>query len=672
MRRPRSKLQVSTFPFLAVLLCAMGSLLLLLFIMDRRGKIAAQHFALEIIAKKKKRTIDEEEARKAEWEQAKERLRQSLMSEEAKLAEHAEAERIKLKQSGLTLEAIKAQQQAAKAKYAQEAQKIAELRLAIESQRASITNSAKKETATKAELLQAAKDLADLETALRQLQSVKTEEKEIFSLVPYRGKQGEYRKPIYVECVDRGVIFQPDGYERFGLSFTPESIRAVIEARAGKLVPEKSEKEKSRLPPEQRTGPYVLFLVRPGGISSYYKAQSVLRGYEIDFGYELIDEDWTFDFTKKNPAPPPIRVVSRPRDLALPRPPIMAPQISAMDLLGSSPLGGGGSPFGIGASGTRPRVGVANPGGLPAPGGNQAPNGIGVANPGSNPPSALPPGVGGPASEPIPSGIGSVPGVPSPSGVVNPAGPIGSGAPGAPRVDTGIPVQRPAFVPIGKSGGPILGAPDGTPGSQPIASNVNNGPLSPIKSPIPGSSVGSGSTGATAPPSQSSGTGQGNASGGTSADSVLGKPSPFKTSAPGGGSSGETPSGKPSFGPRPSPAFGGQPKAKPEPTPPPLARTLGNKDFIITLDCYAEHVTVFPGGTQFRWKSSGDTATDTALAKHVANLIARRQASVRPDEPPYRPTIRFQVATEGVQTFLRSYPVLEPLRVPMTKENVQD
>ena len=41
MRRQRQKLQVSTFPFLAVLLAAMGSLILLLLVMDRRAKIVA-------------------------------------------------------------------------------------------------------------------------------------------------------------------------------------------------------------------------------------------------------------------------------------------------------------------------------------------------------------------------------------------------------------------------------------------------------------------------------------------------------------------------------------------------------------------------------------------------------------------------------------------------------
>ena len=39
MRRRRQTLQVSTFPFLAVLLCAMGSLILLLLVIDRRAHL---------------------------------------------------------------------------------------------------------------------------------------------------------------------------------------------------------------------------------------------------------------------------------------------------------------------------------------------------------------------------------------------------------------------------------------------------------------------------------------------------------------------------------------------------------------------------------------------------------------------------------------------------------
>src|SRR5476651_2229679 len=85
MRRPRSKLQVSTFPFLAVLLCVMGSLLLLLFIMDRRAKIAAQYRVAEELQARQSRTQAEEEARQAEGEKAKNALHQTLLQQQDEL-----------------------------------------------------------------------------------------------------------------------------------------------------------------------------------------------------------------------------------------------------------------------------------------------------------------------------------------------------------------------------------------------------------------------------------------------------------------------------------------------------------------------------------------------------------------------------------------------------------
>ena len=42
MRRRRDGLKPETFPFLAVLLCALGALILLLLIMDRRAKAVAR------------------------------------------------------------------------------------------------------------------------------------------------------------------------------------------------------------------------------------------------------------------------------------------------------------------------------------------------------------------------------------------------------------------------------------------------------------------------------------------------------------------------------------------------------------------------------------------------------------------------------------------------------
>ena len=68
-----------------------------------------------------------------------------------------------------------------------------------------------------------------------------------------------------------------------------------------------------------------------------------------------------------------------------------------------------------------------------------------------------------------------------------------------------------------------------------------------------------------------------------------------------------------------------------------------------------------------------DTATtDQQISSLVKNLIARRQSSVQPGEPPYRPQVRFQVSREGLRTYYHVYPLIEPLRLPMTRENLED
>lgn len=41
---------------------------------------------------------------------------------------------------------------------------------------------------------------------------------------------------------------------------------------------------------------FLLLLVRPEGIESYWKLQKLLRSDKVDFGYELIDGDWKLDF----------------------------------------------------------------------------------------------------------------------------------------------------------------------------------------------------------------------------------------------------------------------------------------------------------------------------------------------------------------------------------------
>jgi len=570
MRRKSNTLQVSTFPFLAVLLCAMGSLLLLLFIMDRRAKIAARYRVAEEVKSRKARSKAEEDARNAEWEKAREQIHLSLLASHGQVQAQSESIAMQLDEIHKKLATSKDRQADLQKHVRDEAGKITLLQLEIESQHNHLTQADKKTATSKAELLEAAKELAELESAFHHLKKARANEKQTYSLVPYRGKHGDARPPIYVECRRDGVMFHPEKKTLATTDLASDAFRGEVERRHGPLATQTSAKDKPS------AGPYVLFLVRPDGISSYYKAQSALRGYPLDFGYELVDADWMLDF-----GGPGVRSQGSG----------VGSQESGVRSQG---LGHGSG--GQGSVGTLP--------GLPMPGGNV----------GSGGPSLLPPmGV-------AKGGIGNA------GGVMLPAPPVaGSGL--NPGVDTGIPVRPPSFVPIAKITPPVPIASTGA--GRPTAGSSD---VSPIPTPIPGNSV-SGARGSEIP------------------------------APPSANGTGETPSRLPG-----SP-FPSDPEKKPAPV---LSRVLGNRDFTVVIECRSDTVTVSPGGFAYRWNVVNTKSAEDALVQSVVDLIARRQASVRPGEPPYRPLIRFRVWPDGLRTYHSVHPLFENLNVPRSRENVEE
>jgi hypothetical protein len=97
----------------------------------------------------------------------------------------------------------------------------------------------------------------------------------------------------------------------------------------------------------------------------------------------------------------------------------------------------------------------------------------------------------------------------------------------------------------------------------------------------------------------------------------------------------------------------------------------GNRDWIIPIECTANALVILQTGQTIAVPSpnQGESA-DNDLLRSVQKLIARRQASVRPGEPPFRPMIRFRVHADALRTYYLAYPALEALEIPMTRENV--
>jgi hypothetical protein len=98
----------------------------------------------------------------------------------------------------------------------------------------------------------------------------------------------------------------------------------------------------------------------------------------------------------------------------------------------------------------------------------------------------------------------------------------------------------------------------------------------------------------------------------------------------------------------------------------------GNRDWIIPVECTAEAVVLYPSGQRIDpAELSRGTNGKNALFEAVRQMIVRRQSTVRPGEPPYRPMIRFRVRPDGLRSYYLAYPALEALHVPMSRENLE-
>ncbi len=79
--------------------------------------------------------------------------------------------------------------------------------------------------ATRAELARLTADLVKLEQTVADLKSLRQKQQRTYSLVPYRGRRGDNRRPIYVECTASSLIFHPD---RWTLPATDSGGSAIL------------------------------------------------------------------------------------------------------------------------------------------------------------------------------------------------------------------------------------------------------------------------------------------------------------------------------------------------------------------------------------------------------------------------------------------------------------
>jgi len=631
--------------------------------MDRRAKIVARNKVRDTQAARMAAAASAEQARRDEWERQRRQLHETLAAQDQALRGQLHEALRALQGTEKQLTTSATVQEQLRTRIDAEQQRLQQERDAVRRRRAVLMQSNQAADASKIELAKLTRDLLDLEQTLDGLRRLRDQRQPTYSLVPYRGQRGGNRVPIYIECSAAGLVFLPDGQRLGGSDADIPAIRAEVERRHGPLA--KAARANPFQPNPADEQPYVLFLVRPDGIGSYYRGQNALRGYQIDYGYELVDAAWTLDVPSpadwKYVAPTPPTIPEHSPVVRLPGN-IAGPVIVNESTGQANGAGGNGAPGGGSMHSTVVRLPGNNAGpvivnesngqtngasGNGAPGGSSVPTGvIGSARLGPpGPGNGLGNAVRGAPSNPSTGGVRDTTSAPTIGFSANSAGN------GDQTVQSGLEksgLEQPPVGPVpppNDSTTPIAAVPAFRP-AQP-----KGPPVSPLEGAAPELKI------------------PGTVAHGEGAPADARARQQGTTSPPPNAGESPPPGNAMSRLALPSTLPDKQEKTGPVS----LSRVIGNRDFVVTIACYREGVVVTPGGASFAWNDKGGVnQIDEALVRTVLQLIERRQATVRAGEPPYRAVLRFEVRGQGRRTYHHVFPVLDGLRLPMVREDVED
>jgi hypothetical protein len=274
---------ISLFPFIGILLCTMGALLVILVAVSRSAKNTAvrevqsqKHSDAKVATEGTHKKIEEVNTYIASLNAVKVKATTRLTEEQMRLSQVEDHirrlhERIQALQSaavelkGLEQEHYDDHQQAAR------------------------------------EIDRLHKLIADSQKQIAALQDAGTKAPRSYAVVPYEGPNGTYRRPIYIECVKGGLVLQPEGVRLTSDDLRPpigpgNPLASVLRATRDHLVRLNPKVGESR-----DLSPYPLLLVRPDGLMVYDRARQAIEAGDFDMGFELCESDWKLKFPQADP-----------------------------------------------------------------------------------------------------------------------------------------------------------------------------------------------------------------------------------------------------------------------------------------------------------------------------------------------------------------------------------
>ncbi|MBC8350898.1 MAG: hypothetical protein H8E66_02865 [Planctomycetes bacterium] len=286
MTRRRFRKQAVTpslFPFLAVLVCTMGALIVLLVLVVQQARVyatsvaedrARNESALDEALEEQQLQVDDYEWQREVFDEQRAELAKKLSQRRLELSHledhirRLEEKWRQLKAQADELQKLGSEKTASSEQAGEELQK---LRSAIDAASRRL-DEARKEAATRTQS---------------------------FAIVPYEGVNGTKRRPIYIECTEQGIAIQPEGVVLR---------RGDLEGPLGPGNPLDAALRATREHWAKQGGtathgePYPLLIVRPNGTRAYNYAREALKAWDDEFGYELIDAEMQLEYPNRDPA----------------------------------------------------------------------------------------------------------------------------------------------------------------------------------------------------------------------------------------------------------------------------------------------------------------------------------------------------------------------------------
>jgi hypothetical protein len=266
------------FPFLAVLVSALGALVLLLLAINRQVALQASAAARQALIDQ----TSEEETLLADRQRELELQIRSLRTRiERALTEDGQAQQtIMSRTRQLRNNADQSEQLQA------ELDRLRKARREVEQQISTIRQK-----------------IGDFRVAKAKLANTRRDPDQTFIPVVHPGANGSPRQPIYLECNGAAVVFQPEALAlpawllktEQGQSTLVHAVESLIKLHRERMELQRGSRDQGEIEP------YPLLLVRPDGAAVFYAVRQAFELLQQEWGYELVEGDWTFQFPELDP-----------------------------------------------------------------------------------------------------------------------------------------------------------------------------------------------------------------------------------------------------------------------------------------------------------------------------------------------------------------------------------